>query len=505
MPTLPLPALSAAFAVGAALQIPFLLLRRSMPGLLDRLRYQLWVLALTGVSFHAFAGSDFETSLPFRIFSFAAVALTIELAYRALDRLWLERLVDSRGRHLVPQLVRDLLAWLVIASAIFAAGNWAFPSWRLGTWALPSAVISAVLGFALQDVLNNVFAGLALQTETTFDLGDWLWIEHDARQVLEMSWRSTHLRNNLGVNFHEPNANLANREITNLGSGRVPMGFEVEVGVAYDAPPALVRRSLEKAAASSALVAPDPRPVGLLVGFGDAAVVYRIRFWSREVHAVARLMDEVRSRVWYQLHRDGWTIPFPTRTVELAPAAEHRAQKAARDRERALALLEQIDLFAGLPLATRERLAEAAKRVHFDARERLVVEGEAGDSMLLLASGSVAISKSGSEIGAGSVSLATLEAGAYFGEMSLLTGAPRYATVTATGPVEIFVLDRRAVAPILESDPAVADSLSQMLAERTAATQARFEDRKEELARLVATTRHSILSRIRGFFALDKR
>jgi hypothetical protein len=120
-------------------------------------------------------------------------------------------------------------------------------------------VISAVLGFALQDVLKNVFAGLALQTEAPFDLGDWLLIDHDPRQVLEMSWRSTHLRNNLGINFREPNANLANREITNLGTGRVAMGFEVEVGVAYGAPPALVKRSLERAAASSALVAPEPK------------------------------------------------------------------------------------------------------------------------------------------------------------------------------------------------------------------------------------------------------
>jgi CRP-like cAMP-binding protein len=140
--------------------------------------------------------------------------------------------------------------------------------------------------------------------------------------------------------------------------------------------------------------------------------------------------------------------------------------------------------------------------VHFDARERLVVEGEAGDSMMLLASGVVAISKSGSEIGAGTVSLAELGEGSYFGEMSLLTGAPRSATVTATEPVEIFVLDREAVAPILARDPRIAETLSHVLAERTAATQARFDDRKEELARLVDTTRHSILARIRGFFAL---
>ena len=502
MPTIPLSAFSAALAVAAALQIPFLLLRRSMPGLLARLRYQAWVVAITGVAFHAFAQSDFQESLSFRVFSFLAAALSIELAYRALDHLWLARLFDARGRHVVPQLVRDLLIWLVVASAVVASAI-VLLGVRLGTWALPSAVISAILGFALQDVLKNLFAGLALQTEASFDLGDWLLVGTDARQVIEMSWRSTHLRNNLGVNFHEPNANLSNREITNLGSGRVAMGFEVEVGVAYGAPPALVKRSLERAAAGASLVVADPKPIGLLVGFGDSGVTYRIRFWSRDVHIVARVLDEVRSRVWYQLHRDGFTIAVPIRSVELAPASEIHTQREARDRERALELFADIDLLSALEPETLARLAAAAKRTHFDAREKLVVEGEDGDSMFLIASGSVAISKSGSEIGAGTVSLATLDAGAYFGEMSLLTGAPRSATVSANGAVEVFVLDREAVAPILASDPRVAETLSKVLAERTAATQARVDLRKEELAHLVDSNHQSILTRIRGFFKLS--
>ena len=129
-------------------------------------------------------------------------------------------------------------------------------------------------------------------------------------------------------------------------------------------------------------------------------------------------------------------------------------------------------------------------------------EGEPGDSLMLLAHGSVAISKSGEEIGATSVSLATLTAGAYFGEMSLLTGAPRSANITAASAVELFVLDREAIAPVLESDPAIAVTLSRVLAERTAATRARFDNRREELSRQVDTDRLSILSRIRGLFSL---
>lgn len=501
MASIPLSAVSAALAAAAALQIPFLLLRRSMPRPLDRLRYELWVAAVAGSSFFLFAGIELGASLGFRILVFAASVLTLELTYRALDQLLLARLTTATGRPLVPQLVRDLLFWVVIGAALVAVGTKVF-DWHLERWALPSAVISAVLGFALQDVLKNVFAGLSLQTQAAFDLGDWLLVDGEPRQVLQMNWRATHLRNNLSIDFHEPNANLANREIRNLGSGKKPMGFEVEVGVVYGAPPAVVKRSLERAAASSAFVVADPRPAGLLVGFGESAVSYRLRFWTRDVHAVARVLDEVRSRIWYGLQRDGLAIPFPMRSVEIQPVGEQRAERVERDRERAAGLLASSDLFSHLDPEARDQLARAARRMHFDARERLVVEGAAGDSMMLLASGVVAISKSGTEIGAGTVSLAELREGSYFGEMSLLTGAPRSATVTATEPVEIFVLDREAVAPILERDPEIAETLSHVLAERTAATQARFDDRKEELARLLDTNRQSILTRIRGFFGL---
>lgn len=502
MTALPLSSLFAALGIFAALQIPYLLLRRHLSGLLERLRYQLWALAVAGVAFYEFGGDELLPHLALQWILFAALVLTIEIGFRAVDRIWLAKAVDARGRPAVPQLVRDLGVWLVVSGAIFV-GGWKILGWELGTWALPSAVISAVLGFALQDVLKNVFAGLALQTEAPFDVGDWLLVGNDPRQVLQMSWRSTHLRNNLSHNFREPNANLANVGITNLGSGRVPMGFEIPVGVAYSAPPALVKRSLERAARSCRCVVADPAPVGLVEGFGESAMLYRIRFWSRDVHQVARMLDEVRSRVWYQLHRDGWQIPYPIRTVEHRSAAELHAELEATQRAEVGQLLAKSDLFGGLSEEVRDRLAGAARRLYFDSGEKLVVEGETGDSLMLLADGSVSISKSGVDIGASTVALATLAAGAYFGEMSLLTGDPRSATVTAGGAVEVFVLDREAIAPILESDPTIAETLSQALAERTAATAARFEDRKGELARLVDTDRQSLLGRIRGFFRLE--
>ncbi len=148
-------------------------------------------------------------------------------------------------------------------------------------------------------------------------------------------------------------------------------------------------------------------------------------------------------------------------------------------------------------------MAAGARLHYFDAGERLVSEGEAGDSLFILAPRLRHHLEVGSRhrhhVGR---LLAVLREGEFFGEMSLLTGAPRSASVTAEGPCEVFVLDRQALAPILEADPQIAEVLSKRLAERLAATAARFEDREGEIKRSREADQNTILRRIRTFFGL---
>lgn len=501
--------LALSLAAVAGLEVVYLLLRRHLPRLAERISYQLWTLSLGVVSLLA-AGREL-TLLPPRLESrllaiagFLAAVLSVTFAWRLFDRLLVARRLDARGRPAVPRLVRDLGAWLALALGLILGAVWFFDA-SLSGLALPSAVVSAVLGFALQDVLKNVFAGLALQTEEPFDIGDWIVVDGEPRRVVEMSWRTTQLRSSLGVDYREPNANLVSTEIVNLGAGERPVGFAVTVGIAYGAPPRLVKEALERAAREAPGVAREPAPAALVAGFGDSAVTYELRYWSREVEGVARVRDAVLSRVWYRLHRDGWTIPFPMRTVQIETSRRIADDKRAWRSGRAEELLARTDLFAELDPAVRRRLAAAAGHHYYDAGERLVVEGEHGESLMLLSRGSVSVSKSGAEVGTSRLALATLDAGEYFGEMSLLTGAPRSATVTADGAVEVFVLDRAALSPILESDPAIAEALSRRLAERMAATAARIEDRRGEAPRAEASDAQTLLRRIRSFFHLGSR
>lgn len=508
-PLLWLQPLLVAAAVAGGLETVYLLLRRHFPRLIDRVRYQLWVIAVGVTAFFTAARTTdlVAPALEGRLLAvagFVAFVLGVDLLYRVADRFLLARRLDERGRPAIPQLVRDLGAWIAFAVGVVVGAAWFFDADPKGL-ALPSAVVSAVLGFALQDVLKNVFAGLALQTEQPFDIGDWIVLDGEERQVLEMSWRSTQLRNNLGVEFREPNANLVVAEIVNYGSGLRPVGLAVTARAGLGAPPRLVKESLVAAAAAAPGVVSDPAPTALVVGFGESAVDYEVRFWTREVDGINRVRDAVLSRIWYRLQRDGWTIPYPNRTVQIESARSVQTDRRAWRTARAEELMARTDLFAAVAPLVRSRLAEAADLRHYDAGERLVTEGESGDSLMLLSRGSVAVTKAGGDLGTTSISLAVLGEGAYFGEMSLLTGAPRSATITAEGAVEVFVLDREALEPILADDPAIAEALSKVLVERMAATAARFEDRREALRRTEISDHHTLLRRIRSFFRLGHR
>jgi len=484
-----------------ALEVAYVLLAEALRRHRLRLRYQLLVAALAVLAWFVLASE----ALPSRIFdvaAFLAVVVAVEMACRAVDRLWLADRKDARGRPAVSRLVRDLGTLVLVFTAAVLAAH-AFLDVAYARFLLPSAVVSAVLGFALQDVLKNVFAGLSLQTELPFAAGDWLLLDGEPMQVVEVTLVATRLRTSLGVQVREPNAALVGSRIANLGAGQRAVGFAIEVGVAYGSPPGLVKASLETAARQSAAVASLPPPAAHLKGFDESAVLYELRFWTTEVHRLAAVKEAVRTRVWYQLQRDGWKIPFPIRSVQLEPTRAVHRDRRQWQVERLESLLTRIDLFAALPDEVRGKLAAAAQHHYYDAGEPLVREGDHDTSLFVLARGAVVVAKAAQEVGTERLQLATLGEGDYFGEMSLLTGEPRSATVTAEGPCEAFVLRREDLAPILERDPSVAETLSRVLAERAAATDARIEDRRGQVKAAAEEAEASFLHRIRRYFKLS--
>jgi small-conductance mechanosensitive channel len=480
-----------------ALELGLWLLRRWF-GVQARGFHHLWSLTLAlYLGFGRFADSSNKLGA-------LVLVLSAWVAFGLLDAAVLSRPRPSDGRPVLPALARDVAQLVLLLGVGLVALSWAF-NVALETLLVSSTVLSAVLGLALQDVLKNLFAGIAMQMEGSPRPGDWLDIDGEPARVEELRWRTTRLRTNLAVDIYEPNSVLAQARLINRGSGDPPRAFDFSVGLPYEAPPAEVRKALLAAARSAKPVLDSPEPQVLLSRFGDSAIVYTLRVWARTVDRQAWLRDVVNSRIWYEINRAGLRVPFPIRTIHMHDSDREASEQRQREVERLARRLSRVSIFAQLDPETLEHLARHARRHFFDRGERLVSEGQTGSTMMVLLRGRAEVSRTPSDL-SGEVRVAELTDNDYFGERVMLTGEPRSANVTAITGCEVLTLDRADLSPILEARPDLAEVLSHALAERIAETEAVVEAKSREMAkpskRVVGETSEGLLERIRHLFRL---
>jgi small-conductance mechanosensitive channel/CRP-like cAMP-binding protein len=296
-----------------------------------------------------------------------------------------------------------------------------------------SAVSAVVIGFALQDTLGNAFAGLAIQSEKPFHVGHWIRVGDFEGRVAEVTWRATKLRTKSGNFVVVPNNIVAKEAITNYSEPAAPTRIEIEVGASYLTAPNAVKAAIGEALANSSRALRTPAPDIVLGAFDSSAIVYRVRFWIEDYERDEAARDQVRTAIYYAFARHEIEIPWPIQVQyerelkDLDPAA--RVQE--RDR-----LLAGVDLFAALGEDQRREIASATTSRMYGDGEAIVRQGDAGHSMFIIGSGRAAVllEPEGREV-------ATIERGGYLGEMSLLTGEPRTATVVARGDTFVIEID----------------------------------------------------------------
>ncbi len=350
-----------------------------------------------------------------------------------------------------------------------------------------TAAGAVVLGLALQDTLGNFFAGLAIQIEKPFSVGHWVRIRDTDGMVSEISWRATKMRTKAGNFLIVPNSVLSKDTIINYSEPTLETRLDVEVGVSYDAAPNRVKSIILDAIKDEPLISRVVAPDVLLVSFDDSSITYRVRVWTTEFGADDPLRDRIRTAIYYAFHRTGIVIPFPIRTVLMkqdVPAASR-----AEETEQAL---RRVSIFASLPDEQRAQIAAVSHRGLYAARESIVRQGESGRSMFVLLSGEAAV-----YIEPGDREVARIPAGGFFGEMSLLTGAPRNATVRTAVDSEVLEITADEFKQFILANPASLDVVGTAVATRQAELD---QARAQGPTQSVDEESQGLLDRIRRFF-----
>lgn len=308
-----------------------------------------------------------------------------------------------------------------------------------------SAVGAVVVGFALQDTLGNAFAGLGLQSEKPFRVGHWIRVGDFEGRVAEITWRATKLRTKCGNFVIVPNNIVAKEAITNYSEPVAPTRLEVEVGASYAASPTAVKSAVREAMRQCPRVLDAPAADVVLVAFDNFAITYRARFWVDDYERDEAARDQVRTAIYYAFARHGIEIPYPIQVEYSREWPEPDAPARQHDRE---TLVAGVDLFSSLTEEQRRAVArDTETRVYGDG-EAIVRQGDPGHSMYIVVSGRaiVVLEPDRQEV-------ATVEPGGYFGEMSLLTGEPRTATVVARGDVVVLEIDAELFRKLGEESP----------------------------------------------------
>jgi small-conductance mechanosensitive channel/CRP-like cAMP-binding protein len=426
-------------------------------------------------------GGDTDLTAPIR--PFERLALTTAVVNLLVIAL-INPLRADRVRDRFPAIVQDA----IVIGMLLIVATFVFKEQLLTT----SAVGAVVVGFALQDTLGNAFAGLAIQSERPFKVGHWIRVGEFEGRVAEITWRATKLRTKTGNFVVLPNNIIAKEAITNYSEPAAPTRLDLEVGVSYKASPFAVKQAMKDAMAQAPQVLRTPPPDVLLVGFDASSMNYRARFWVNDYELDQVAKDQVRVAIHYAFARRGIEIPYPIQVEYLRdwPAPDPATEQDNRER-----VLASVDLFSTLSQAQRADLAAATVTETFGDGEAIVRQGEPGDSMYVLCAGRVAV-----VLEPGRQEVAVIDRGGYFGEMSLLTGEPRSATVLARGEVVVLELDAALFRRLgIESPLALEQVGLAAVTRREELDRARSAVRGAELADAPAT----FLARMKRFLRLQ--
>ena len=399
----------------------------------------------------------------------------------------------------------------ILVDALFTLGMIVYVIYRLNAVGVnlagivtTSAIVTGALAFSAGETLRNLWAGVSLQLENTLRIGDWVRFDDKVGQVVSIRWRSMAIATSANETFVVPNSALMKDRVVVLGRAgeahalyRRELGFQVD----YDHPPAKVIHVITDALRRCEIpnVARAPAPFCVCKEFQDSGILYRAVYYPVDIGALIYTDSDVMVAIYAALQRENMPIPFPQQVVEIKRRSG--AEEAKSELSSRTAVVDQLELFGALTPSEREAVAAGLRRLPYATNDVVFRKGESADSLYILARGRVRVMDE--DDSGRRMALAELSAPDHFGEMGLLTGQPRGATVMATEDVLCYRLSKSAFDAVLKARPELADSLGHVLARRQAENDATLKAASAE-----ARARHAvggaleIVRRIRKFFAL---
>jgi small-conductance mechanosensitive channel len=447
------------------------------------------------------AGVTMPTAIQSYFFAALYLVLAI-LLIRIFTLIFFDIFLVRSKKYRAPRLLKEIASVILFGVALVIVMQNTL-SIKVTTLLATSALITVVLGLALQETLGNLFAGLALQLDPPYRQGDWIRFADIFGRVEEVTWRATKLKTINNDYIVVPNGEIAKERVTNHSFPEVPHATRVNVGVTYNAPPNRVAKVVQEALEDIPNVLNEPLPDVRLKEFQDSSINYEIKFFIRDFGLLEPTLAAVRKALWYHLRRNDIEIPFPIRNVYMH-SSEHIEAQREKVLKRLADTIGSVYLFAALDDEERLLIADKLVELRYAHNELIIREGEQDETFFIIERGTVEVYLV-SPHGTRKV-LTTLGPGDFFGEMALLTGQKRTANVRAITDVRVYRLDKNSFKEILERKPEILDEIGTVLSRRKDQIDMIIAESSgshdQNLAMSSQVIKQHILSRIRSYFGL---
>jgi small-conductance mechanosensitive channel/CRP-like cAMP-binding protein len=428
-----------------------------------------------------------------RVLRLVPFAILAYLLVRALNALIFGLVFRFRRGFEAPTLVRNIFSIVAFTALFFLIFTLIFPDANLGAVFTTSAIFGVILGLALQDTLGNFFAGISLQADRPFQVGDVIIVGSDRHTgvVEEITWRAVKIRTFQNHIVLISNSTAAKEPIEVCPRENLNARI-VFFNTIFTDSPAKAIHVVREAVREADNVSPKVAPIVRVRDIGESAMEYEVKYWLIDYAKYNDTDALVRQRIWYAFRRAGLTFAFPTRTLVVERKA--RAGAADSDGGAIVERLAAVDIFAPLSVEETAMLANAATSHIFAPGETVIRAGDPGSSMFVVHNGrvSVQVSENGR-----ARTVATLSEGAFFGEMALFTGEPRTANIVAIEETEVLEIGHAAMKQVFDTNPDLVESLSYIIAERRQGLVA-----SENLSATDADQSAGLLNSIKRFFGI---
>lgn len=410
------------------------------------------------------------------IIQLVVALLIVIFISRASKKLFKQRLlvklgIDEGNREVIATMSSYTIGTLGFLIVLQATG------FNLASLVVVAGGLGVGIGFGLQDITKNFVSGLTLLIERTVKVGDFVEFDGLSGYVKEIAIRSTIIRTREGGDVVVPNSQLVGSRLINWSYDNFTARIHIPVGVAYSSDPILVTETLLKSAYMEPLVLHNPPPQVIFKGFGDSALEFELRAWVNRIDREPDIKSSLNFIIEYNLRQQGITIPFPQRALwlrnpESLTSLLHQKEDV-RNLEKVAQqhlssqptkpltlrdLLRQVDYFQRFTDLELRRLIEVGYRKRLRSLDILFREGDPGDTFYIILSGSVEVF-----VEKLNKQLKTLQIGQFFGELSLMLGIPRTATVRALEDTILFAINQKGFEKLLQEHPELADVIVQEL------------------------------------------